>query len=108
MQHENEENEVITFEHDPDANVHRTSLKIRDLKATYDQLVGLFGEPKKVNGDHSRVEWVITFSDGGILTVYDWNDDPRIYDVTEWNVGGHDFMTAYRIHDILNGRPIEF
>ncbi len=105
---QNEENEVITFEVDNDANTHNTSLKIRNLKATYDQLVGLFGEPKKIEGgDHSRVEWVITFSDGGLLCIYDWNDDRRIYDVTEWNVAGHDTMTAYRISDILAGRPIE-
>ena len=103
----NNDNEVITFEVDNDANIHNTSLKIRNLKATYDQLVGLFGEPKQIKNDHARVQWVITFSDGKLLTVYDWNDERRIYDVTEWNVGGHDTMSAYRISDILAGRPIE-
>lgn len=104
----NDEIETITFEHNPDANIHNTSLKIRDLKATFPQLVGLFGEPHHIkNGDHARIEWNIEFSDGGLLTIYDWNDDRRVEDVTEWNVGGHDFMTAYRIHDILAGRPIE-
>ena len=99
--------ETITFEQDPDASVQNTSLKIRGLKASYDQLVTALGNPKVINGDGSRVEWVITFSDGGVICVYDWHDDRPIEAVTDWNVGGHDFMTAHRIHDILSGRPIE-
>lgn len=101
------ENEAITFTVDNDASVHNTSLKIRAIKVTYDKLLGLFGEPKQINDDHARVEWVVTFSDGTLLTVYDWNDDRPLEDVTEWNVGGHNTMTAYRIFDILVGRAIE-
>lgn len=101
-----DEAETISYEFDEDANLHNTSRKLT-IKATYDQLVTLFGEPKKVNSDRVRVAWPISFSDGGVLEVYDWNEfDTPIQNVTHWNVNGHNSMTAGRIYDILAGRPI--
>lgn len=95
----------ITFHHDDDANVNGTSKKLT-IKAPFARLLGLFGEPQRIDGDHSRVSWNIEFSDGEILTVYDWNDERRVEDVTEWNIGGRTFMVAGRIYDILAGHPI--
>lgn len=98
--------DTITYTVDSDANIHNTSLKVRDVKASYQKLVDLFGEPEVLDSDRSRVLWRVEFSDGEMLTVYDWNDDRDINDVDTWNVGGHNFMAAGRIYDILNGRPI--
>lgn len=98
--------DTITYHHSDAANINGTSKKLV-IKATYWRLVELFGEPEKLRDpDHARVSWNIEFSDGGVLTIYDWNEDRRVEDVTEWNVGGQNFMTAARIYDILEGRPI--
>lgn len=96
---------TITFTVDEDTNTHNTSRKT-SITAPFHKMVELFGEPLPIDADHSRVHWPITFSDGGVADIYDWNEDVRIEDVTQWNVGGHDFMTAGRVHDILAGRPI--
>ena len=97
---------TITFQTDHDANITGTSLKHRNVKATYWQLVDLLGEPLEINADHSRVEWRVVFSDDEILCVYDWNDDRPIDQVDEWNIAGRASMVAGRIFDILKGRPI--
>lgn len=99
--------ETITYTVESDPFAHGTSRKSQ-IKATFAQLVAVLGEPQKhKKPDHSRVFWDISFSDGAVISVYDWNDDRRVEDVTEWNVAAHDFMTAYRIHDIIARRPIE-
>lgn len=101
------DDETINFTVDSDASADGTSLKMH-LKATFEQLLAVLGEPQKHDKpDHSRVFWDIAFSDGAVISVYDWNDDRRVEDVTTWNVAAHDFMTAYRIHDIIARRPIE-
>ena len=97
---------TITYETDFSVDPHNTSLKCKNVKASYRQLVDLFGEPEQINADHSRVEWRVRFSDDEILCIYDWNDSRPVEEVTEWNVSGHNFMAAARIYDILAGRPI--
>ena len=85
-----------------------TSMMYRNMKIPYSKLVELFGEPRVIpGGDHARAEWVIQFSDGHKITVYDWNDDREIHNVTEWNIGGKSMFIAGRIYDLLNGRPID-
>ena len=98
--------DTITYKHDDAANITGTSKKLV-IKATYWRLVELFGEPEKLRDpDNARVMWSIEFSDGGVLTIYDWNEERRVEDVSQWNVGSHTFMMAARIYDILEGRPI--
>lgn len=106
--HDDGENETITYTNDPSANVHGTSLKMEDVKVPYAKLVELFGEPSRLkNPDRSRVYWNISFSDGEVLTIYDWNNlNTPVEQVGEWNVGAHNFMVAYRFRDILDGNPI--
>ena len=102
------EDEVITFEVDPSANTHNTSLKIEGVKVPYQKMLELFGEPSRLkNHDRCRVYWNISFSDGAVLSAYDWNENRPVEEVDEWNISSHDFMTAYRFHDIIAGRPIE-
>lgn len=98
---------TITYATDFDINQHGSRLFHQGVKATFAQLLELFGEPEKIDDpDHSRVNWPIEFSDGEVLFVYDWNEDVRVEDVTEWNVAGFNFNATSRIFDILNGRPI--
>lgn len=102
------ENEEITYTVDPDANMHGTSLKMQDVKVPFHKLVELFGEPQRhKKPDRSRVYWNISFSDGEVLSVYDWNSlNVPVEQVDQWNVGAHSFIIAYRFRDILDGNPI--
>jgi hypothetical protein len=103
----NDADEPITYTVDNDANVHGTSKKLT-IKASYNKLVTLFGEPSRpfAEGEHARVEWVLSFSDGYVATIYDWNEEIPVEEVTSWNVAGTTFMSAGRVHDILAGKPI--
>lgn len=99
---------TITYKTDHDASADGTH-KITTIKASYDTLVKLFGEPDTnaaAPGEHFRVLWTVEFSDGEVLTVYDWNDDREIYNVDSWNIGAKNFMVGGRIYDILHGRAI--
>lgn len=102
-----DEQEIITYRMDPDANVHNTSKKL-EISARYDKLVELLGEPERGTDptERWRVNWNVEFSDGGVLSVYDWNESDPVENVTRWIVAGHDFMTASRIYEILAGKPI--
>lgn len=97
---------TITYATDFDINLHRTRLFQEGVKATYARLVELFGEPERIDTDHSRVQWPVEFSDGEIMVIYDWNEDVPVEDVTHWNVGGHSYNGPSRIYDILQGHPI--
>lgn len=101
--------EAITYTVDHDANVHGTSKKLT-IKASYSKLVDLFGEPDRpfAEGEHARVSWNVEFSDGYVLSIYDWNESVPVYEVTSWNVAARTFMAAGRIYDILAGKPIEY
>lgn len=102
--------EAITYTVDNDADIHGTSKKL-SIKASYDKLVELFGEPSRpfADGEHARVNWTLDFSDGHVLSIYDWNEgDNPVYNVTSWNVAARTFMAAGRIYDILAGKPIEY
>ena len=99
--------EAITYTVDNEADVHGTSKKLT-IKASYDKLVDLFGEPDRpyAEGEHARVNWTLSFSDGYTLSIYDWNEEVPVYQVTSWNVAARTFMAAGRIYDILAGKPI--
>lgn len=101
-------NEVLTYAHDDDANLNGTRLftKLHDL--SFFKLVELLGEPQRlVDPDNSRVSWNVVFSDGEVLCIYDWNyGDVPVESVTQWNVAARDFVTAYRVFDIVRGNPV--
>lgn len=103
-----DDNETITYTVDNDADVHGTSKKLT-IKASYHKLVELFGEPSRpfAEGEHARIEWVLSFSDGYVATIYDWNEEIPVEEVTSWNVAGRTFMSAGRVYSILAGKPIE-
>ena len=70
------------------------------IKASYDQLVKVFGEPHDPDGDNynTDVEWAFEFADGTIATLYNWKNGKNylgeaegleLNDIYEWNVGGN-------------------
>lgn len=101
--------EAITYTVDNDADVHGTSKKLT-IKASFFKLVEMFGEPSRPFGDgeHARINWTLSFSDGHVLSIYDWNEDVPVEEVTSWNVAARTFMAAGRIYDVMAGKPIEY
>tara|TARA_A100000172_G_scaffold79481_1_gene66673 strand:- start:390 stop:695 length:306 start_codon:yes stop_codon:yes gene_type:complete len=70
------------------------------IKASYENLVTVFGEPHDPNGDNYKtdVEWAFEFADGTIATLYNWKNGKNylgeaegleLDDIYEWNVGGN-------------------
>ena len=80
------------------ASVLGTSLKA-SFKASYSELIGLFGEPPFIDGpeDKITVEWAIEDEDGNVFTIYDWKYyfgsviNLAMAGEIEWNVGAHDY-----------------
>jgi hypothetical protein len=63
------------------------------ITTTMRELNSVFGEPTfYYPGDKVTVEWEHTFSDGTVVTVYDWKryDDgvPEMDEIFEYNIGG--------------------
>lgn len=85
----------ITFKMGGDVNM--TSLQ-GYVTTTYADLVGCFGEPT-CDGDGYKVdaEWIITFADGVVATIYNYKDGKNycgeegldVEDIREWHVGGY-------------------
>jgi hypothetical protein len=79
------------------------------LVADYDSLVKLFGQPITEGLDKSDAEWEIRFDDGDIATVYNWKNGKNycgdqgveVGQIREWNVGGRDLDSYYKIWDLI-------
>lgn len=87
----------------------------------YSKVVEVFGEPKYLgdNQDHRVIfEWVMTFSDGTVATIYDYKqsklygDDPdaptpdemKTLPSFEWHIGGKSQRAVELVHSALNGK----
>jgi len=70
------------------------------LYATYDQLVELFGKPKKKTGK-VHFEWILRDAKRNIVTIYDWKTPypERIPDMAEfyWAIGGNNDVSAFSL-----------
>lgn len=85
----------------------------------YSRIVEVFGEPTRVNLEEgSRVvfEWVMTFEDGTVATIYEYkssslygdgDDAPTPEEMkksfTDWHIGGKNKRAVELIHSALNG-----
>ena len=105
--HDEDENETITFTVDPDLAPDGHWL-MGELSVPYWKMVNLFGEPQPIKAEKSRIQWVVAFSDGGSAVIYDWKETGPIEDVRNWNIGATERKMAWRVQDIVDGRPIEY
>jgi hypothetical protein len=82
------------------------------IRTSYADLVGCFGEPTH-DGDGYKVdaEWVITFADGVVATIYNWKDGPNycgedgtpVEFIREWHVGGvRGTKVESRVHEVMD------
>lgn len=71
----------------------------------YDTILKTFGEPIYVGGDKVPVEWVITFKDGKVATIYVY----RIAEIPKgqyrWHVGGRNYEVVDRVAALLGTTP---
>lgn len=72
-----------------------------EIHATYAKLVSVFGEPQHGpdSNDMDKVtcEWVITFNDGTIATIYDWKLDSTPRDKYGWHIGGTNYDAVLNV-----------
>ena len=69
----------------------------------YDDLVAIFGEPKRLYEEGSKVkcEWIGKLGND-IFTIYDYKQwDTEYKDNTEWNIGGYKKEVADKLIDIV-------
>jgi len=82
------------------------------IRTSYADLVGCFGAPT-CDGDGYKVdaEWIITFADGVVATIYNWKDGPNycgedgtpVEFIREWHIGGHRGSDAEgRVHEVMD------
>ena len=77
----------ITFENNPKVSINGTCLQ-GYIETTYDELVKVFGEPTRLEGDKVTVEWILQFSDGTVATIYDWKLSETPMEYYPWHIGG--------------------
>jgi hypothetical protein len=66
------------------------------VEAYYHQLVEVFGEPEG-GGDKTTVEWVLSFEDGTVATIYDWKLDETPTSMYNWHIGGVNNTAVTRV-----------
>jgi len=79
------------------------------VKASYQQLVDLFGLPQFYGDNKIQAEWRVLFSDrfsdGTInyvkATIYDWKQDKDPETLVEWHVGGNSFNACILVNEAL-------
>jgi hypothetical protein len=72
------------------------------VTTTMRDLIAAFGEPTfYYPGEKVTVEWTHKFSDGTVVTIYDWKryDDgvPEMDEVMEYNIGGFNKDAAEKV-----------
>ena len=84
-----------------------TSLK-GYIETTYEQLESVLGEPvygpNDTDGDKITCEWVITFQDGTVATVYDWKVGETPMDLYSWHIGGNNNKSKDYIGTLMRGK----
>ena len=71
------------------------------IETTYDELVNVFGEPTKLEGDKVTVEWIIRFSDGTVASIYDWKLSETPMEYYPWHIGGMSQLAVNRVNDCM-------
>jgi hypothetical protein len=80
------------------------------IKASYQDLIEVWGEPSKGGDNKTEAEWVIRLRNA-VITIYNYKNSrswgaehPAITDVTEWHVGGHSPAVVDKLLGMMLGR----
>ena len=80
------------------------------VRASYKQLLKVFGEPHGNDGYKTGFEWSFKFADGTVATIYNWKNGHNylgeaegleLDDITEWHVGGFNEKAVARVLEKL-------
>ena len=85
-----------------------TSLK-GYIETTYADLESVFGAPyygpNDTDGDKITCEWLITFKDGKVATIYDWKiEDATPTELYRWHIGGSNHKVVDYIATLMSGK----
>jgi hypothetical protein len=84
-----------------------TSLK-GYVETTYAELYRVFGDPyygpNDEDADKITCEWIITFGDGKVATIYDWKNEATPDDLYDWHIGGSDRKVVDYIGALLGNQ----
>ena len=67
------------------------------VETTYKDLIEAFGLPYVRDGDKVTCEWVLTFGDGQVATIYDWKMPQTPLGKYMWHIGGKCASVVERI-----------
>ena len=113
-----EQLDIIGVENDDLANVTGTGRR-GEIKAKYDDLVRMFGEPTKSKErgdqmDKTHAEWYLEFEvrdeDDAedtypiVATIYDWKYPELPRDEVQWNVGGKTWASYEAVTDYIDSQ----
>ena len=82
-----------------------------EIDCSYKTLLNIFGKPsKEYDGYKSDAEWQIEFSDGMVVTIYNYKDGVNYNGedgiptekLTDWHIGGKDSICVDRIKSIVD------
>lgn len=74
------------------------------IKTSYADLVACFGQ-ETCDGDGGykvQCEWDLVFEDGTVATIYDWKEDCKKEQVTDWHIGGTSNMAVARVQHAMS------
>ena len=72
------------------------------VTSTYDDLVGVFGEPQYQNDGKVTCEWNLKFADGTVATIYDYKEGTTPKGAYDWHVGGFNQYAVKRVTEALS------
>ena len=92
---------------DPDTSTVGTSFHGKTVRATFGELVALFGAPVKISGDKTRFEWTIQDPHHRVFCIYDNYSPLSRGDLqdsaipSEWRLASHDpALEDFVVHEI--------
>ncbi len=79
------------------------------VRASYKQLLKVFGESHGNDGYKTDFEWSFEFDDGTVANIYNWKDGKNYLgpdglepeNIYEWHVGGHSQKAVARVIDAI-------
>lgn len=98
---------MTTFKPATNRDISGTSLKGYISGVHYQDLVDVFGEPHRRDGDKTQVEWAFKIENDVIATLYDWKTfGTPLGAIRRWNVGGRSQLALELLTRILveNGK----
>ncbi len=72
------------------------------VTTTYNVLVEKLGMPKNGSADgKTTAEWILSFEDGTVATIYDWRSNLTPKDLYKWHIGGKGISVLDKVKQAL-------